>query len=341
MIYCSSISALLYIASCELLVKEPLTFVRYANTDPSYYDSEQEKIISEWIKFICKEAGIRLEGFYELKSIFRSSVKEVPAQFVIWSNELIELPRWAVHNGDTLDDGLLSLWLTITKGKKLNVVGHGVGGILNMIPALSGNVFINHLRAIRNTFIRHKIDRLFFFNGMNQELAKFLPWYLARKVQFIDVQSVNRFCLQLADKLIERYPILSEVSKLNKRITIYAPTGEVKDIDYFSYLQKQIQYFPFAHDTVFVIKNHPSDPRDYGPYFDLLGLKTITLSSLEWRWFPLEIILNVNPDCQYLGAYSGAMLTIDRSRRSVYMPAKDEVVNFYHREYSALINSLR
>lgn len=344
MIYCGSISTLLYIAACEILAKEPVTFVHYVDVTPGYPDTQEIEVIRKWVTFICETASIDF-NFYVLKSKIKptgeESVEDKLTNWIPYSRQLIELPDFTIAKGDTVTDGLLDEWSSITKDKPLNIIGHSAGS-LNMIPALCGysSPFITHLRAIRNMYFRHKIKNIFLYNGMGQQINKFLPWYMVNKVRLIDSVNVNRLCQRLAKELMSQYPLICEISRVKKNIILYAATLEVEDNDYQSYLENQIQKLPFPTDSVFVIKNHHRDPRNYCHYFSVLGLKTIPLSSLMWRWLPLEIILSANPEFRYMGCYSSSMVSVDASRRFVYMPAKDELVNFYNREYSALIKSL-
>lgn len=352
MIYCCGLTSLLYVAACESLIKEPITFVHYANMDLGKLETQESRIVRDWALFISQECSICID-WLELKSRVRPSVQDYEDSFYKLPNWVnigpgqCELPSLSIYKGDTIADNLLNIWSSsrrssITKGKPINIIGHGAG-TLNIIPGLNGNSFllINHLRTIRKIYSRHKIKNIFLYNGVGQQISKFLPWYLVKKVQFIDSLSLNRLCRRLSEKLMNQYPIISEILRIERNITLYAPTVEVSDNDYASYLEKQVQEYPFEPDSTFVIKNHPRDQRDYRKYFDQLGLKTISLSSMLWRNLPLEIILNVNPEFRYMGAYSSAMVTIETSRCYVYMPAKDEVVNFYQSEYSALIKSLR
>lgn len=343
MIYCFAPSTLLYIGACESLAKEPVTYVHYKDVTPEYNCDNETRVVKKWVELICDGALINLTEFCELRwkrvPTGRNSKEKLPG-WTFSGNSLIELPNWAIVKDDTVTESALDLWSGIIKRKPLNIIGHSAGA-LNMIPALCGysSSLVAHLRTIRNLYFRQHVTKVFLYNGVGQQIGKFLPWYLANKVQLIDCMDVNRLCQELAEKLGNQYSIISEISEM-KNVTLYASTLEVEDGDYQVYLEKQIQEYPFSNDTVFVIKNHPRDARDYNHYFDQLGLKTISLTSLEWRWFPLEIIINVNPEFRYLGCYSSSMGSVDASRRYISMPANDEVVKLYQRAYSALAKSL-
>ena len=168
MIYCGSISTLLYIAACEILAKEPVTFVHYVDVTPGYPDTQEIEVIREWVTFICETASIDF-NFYVLKSKIKPTVEEsVEDKLTNWipySCQLIEFPGFVIEKGDTVQDGLLDVWSSIIKRKVINLLGHGAGS-LNMIPALCGysSPFITHLRAIRNMYFRHKIKNIFLLN---------------------------------------------------------------------------------------------------------------------------------------------------------------------------------
>lgn len=344
MIYCGSLSLLLYIASCESLLDQPITFIHYADVTPGHPDVREEtQTIWEWTRFICERTRSNLT-FLELKSTEKDNWKsdlDKQTSWIEYSRQLIEHPNLKIENGDTIADGILNVWVSITKHMELNIIGHGAGS-LNIIPALCGfsSKFVSHLRLFRNLHVRHKIKKIFLYNGIGQQTRKYLPWYLLNKVEFIEGEDVNRICKKLAKELAGREPFIEEISKIRGNVTLYAPTLEVEDHDYPEYLDNQIKQYPFAANSVFIIKNHPRDTRNYEKYFQDLGLEALSLSSMKWRWLPLEIILNINPTIKYLGCYSSSMVSVDSERRYVNMPASNEIVKFYLREYSGLLKTL-
>lgn len=354
MIYCGSLSILLYIAATNLLAKHPITFTHYVDVTYGDEDAAEVRTVEHWSTFISLFGGLDTK-FRKLKYKIKLDSSKSQKDTINWIELSFQLPQkpcsritlcheipeFIIENGDTLADGIHNVWVPITKHMELNLIGHGAGS-LNMIPKLCSfsSRSMSHLRLIRNLWVRHRINKIYLYNGIGQQTRKFLPWYLSNKVEFIEGEDVNRICKKLAKELAGREPLIEEISKIRGNVTLYASTLEVEDDDYPEYLDNQIKQYPFAANSVFIIKNHPRDTRNYEKYFQDLGLESLSLSSMKWRWLPLEIILNVNPTIKYLGGYSSSMVSIDSKRRHVCMPAKPAIVQFYLKEYSGLIKSI-